>query len=46
MFLKDIIKCQKNLNPINIDVPGDPSSAAFFTALTLLNKDSKLNFKI
>ena len=46
-----VIKINKNktikvfgknyLNPINIVVPGDPSSAAFFTALTLLNKNSK-----
>jgi len=36
---------KKNLNPINIDVPGDPSSAAFFTALTLLNKNSKLKIR-
>ena len=35
----------KNLNPNNIDVPGDPSSAAFFTALTLLNKNSKLKIR-
>ena len=44
---KTIIKIhgKKNLKPINIDVPGDPSSAAFFTALTLLNKDSKLKIK-
>ena len=44
---KTIIKIhgKKNLNPINIDVPGDPSSADFFTALTLLNKDSKLKIK-
>ena len=33
------------LDPININVPGDPSSAAFFTALTLLNKDSSLEIK-
>ena len=26
-------------------VPGDPSSAAFFTALTLLNKNSSLLIK-
>ena len=32
----------KNLSPLKIDVPGDPSSAAFFAALTLLNKKSKL----
>ena len=28
-----------------MDVPGDPSSAAFFTALTLLNKNSSLKIK-
>ena len=33
---------KKYLNPINITVPGDPSSAAFFTALTLLNQKSNL----
>ena len=32
----------KNLSPLKMDVPGDPSSAAFFAALTLLNKKSKL----
>ena len=44
---KKIIKIfgKKNLNPINITVPGDPSSAAFFTALTLLNKNSSLKIK-
>ena len=44
---KKLIKIygKKYLNPINIDVPGDPSSAAFFTALTLLNKNSKLNIR-
>ncbi len=44
---KKLIKIfgKKNLNPINIDVPGDPSSAAFFTALTLLNKNSKLKIR-
>ena len=36
---------KKYLNSINFDVPGDPSSAAFFTALTLLNKDSLLKIK-
>ena len=36
---------KKYLNPINIKVPGDPSSAAFFTALTLLNKNSSLRIK-
>ena len=33
------------LKPININVPGDPSSAAFFTTLTLLNKNSKIKIK-
>jgi len=44
---KKLIKIfgKKNLNPINIDVPGDPSSAAFFTALTLLSKNSKLKIR-
>ena len=36
---------KKDLDPININVPGDPSSAAFFTALTLLNKNSHLEIK-
>ena len=41
---KKIIKImgRRYLNPINIVVPGDPSSAAFFTGLTLLNKNSSL----
>ena len=33
------------LNPININVPGDPSAASFFTALTLLSKKSFLKIK-
>jgi 3-phosphoshikimate 1-carboxyvinyltransferase len=36
---------KKYLNRINIHVPGDPSSAAFFVALTLLNKNSSLRIK-
>ena len=36
---------KKYLNSKNINIPGDPSSAAFFTALTLLNKDSYLKIK-
>ena len=36
---------KKYLKPININVPGDPSSAAFFTALTLLNQNSSLKIK-
>ncbi len=44
---KKIIKIfgKKYLNPIDLNVPGDPSSAAFFTALTLLNKNSSLKIK-
>jgi len=36
---------KKYLNSVNINVPGDPSSAAFFTALTLLNIKSSLQIK-
>ncbi|MDA9703254.1 3-phosphoshikimate 1-carboxyvinyltransferase [Candidatus Pelagibacter bacterium] len=36
---------KKYLNSMNINVPGDPSSAAFFTALTLLNEKSSLKIK-
>ena len=36
---------KKELDPININVPNDPSSAAFFSALTLLNKKSSLTIK-
>ncbi len=44
---KNIIKIlgKKFLNPFKINVPSDPSSAAFFTALTLLNKNSSLRIK-
>ncbi len=44
---KKIIKVfgKKDLNSINIDIPGDPSSAAFFTALALMNKNSSLKIK-
>ena len=33
------------LNPLNISVPGDVSSSAFFAALTILNKNSKIIIK-
>ena len=33
---------KKYLKPVHINVPGDPSSAAFFVALTLLNQNSKM----
>ena len=36
---------KKYLKPLNINVPGDPSSAAFFTALTILNNGSSLKIK-
>ncbi len=36
---------KKILSPININVPNDPSSAAFFTALTLLKKNSSIKIK-
>ena len=44
---KKVIKIfgKKKLKPININISGDPSSAAFFTALTLLNKNSYLKIK-
>ena len=40
-----IIKGKKILKPLNVNVPGDPSSAAFFAALTLMNKDSSIKIK-
>ena len=36
---------KKNLRNFSINVPGDPSLAAFFTALTLLKKRSHLKIK-
>ena len=44
---KNLIKVygKNSLNPIRMNIPGDPSSAAFFTALTLLNINSKLKIK-
>ena len=39
------IKGKKALEPINISVPGDPSTASFYAALCLLNKDSKIILK-
>jgi 3-phosphoshikimate 1-carboxyvinyltransferase len=39
------INGKKNLKPINANIPGDPSSAAFFTTLTLLNKYSSIKIK-
>jgi 3-phosphoshikimate 1-carboxyvinyltransferase len=36
---------KKPLKSINIDVPGDPSSAAFYSSLALLNKNSSIIIK-
>ena len=36
---------KKYLNSIKINVPNDPSSAAFFSALTLLNKNSSIKIR-
>ncbi len=36
---------KKSLKQIGLNVSGDPSSAAFFTALTLLNKNSFIKIK-
>ena len=36
---------KKYLNPIKIDIPGDVSASAFFSALTLLNKNSVIIIK-
>ena len=36
---------KKSLNPIKVKIPGDPSSAAFFTALTILNDKSFIKIK-
>ena len=40
-----LVSGKKYLNPVNISVPGDPSSAAFFVALTILNKNSRIKIK-
>ncbi len=39
------IKAGGVLNPINVDVPADPSSAAFIAALAILTKDSHVILK-
>ena len=45
--LEKIIKIygKKNLKPINVSIPGDVSSSAFFSALTILNQNSKIKIK-
>ena len=40
-----IVKGKNELKSLKVYVPGDPSSAAFFVALTLLKKDSSINIK-
>ncbi len=39
------LRGQQNLKSFSLEVPGDPSSAAFFIALTLLTKGSTLTIK-
>tara|TARA_A100001011_G_scaffold399944_2_gene511251 strand:+ start:490 stop:1830 length:1341 start_codon:yes stop_codon:yes gene_type:complete len=39
------IKGKESLNPINISVPGDPSSASFYAALCIFSKNSKIILK-
>ncbi len=50
----DVIKIKKNkirivgksaLNPLKLIVPGDPSSAAFFCAITIFTENSRLKIK-
>ncbi len=45
--VRKIIKIfgKQQLRKLDVTVPGDPSSAAFFAALTLLNKKSNLKIK-
>ena len=40
-----MINGQKRLSPSQIDIPGDPSSAAFFIVAALISKGSKLSIK-
>ena len=44
---ENIIKIsgKKQIDSLRMFVPGDPSSSAFFTALTLMNKNSSLKIK-
>ena len=44
---KNLIKIygKKTLQALKMNIPGDPSSAAFFTALTILNRNSSLKIK-
>ena len=36
---------KKTLNPLNIKIPSDPSSAAFFAAICILNNNSELKIR-
>ena len=40
-----MINGQKRLSPRELDIPGDPSSAAFFIVAALISKGSKLRIK-
>lgn len=42
---KIIIQGRETLKPINLNISGDPSSAAFFVALTILNQNSKMKIR-
>ncbi len=42
---KITVQGRKALKPISINISGDPSSAAFFVALTILNKNSKIKIR-
>jgi len=39
------LRGQQDLNSFNLQIPGDPSSSAFFIALTLLTRGSRLKIK-
>ena len=47
LMLKKVIEVfgRHQLKSVKLNIPGDPSSAAFFTALTLLNKSSSIRIK-
>ena len=48
MVKKKLIKIygKKYLKPLKLIYPGDPSRAAFFSALTLLNPNLQLKLKM
>ena len=39
------LRGQQDINSFNLQIPGDPSSSAFFVALALLSKGSRLKIK-